>query len=252
MTKSEDDDDTPVLTPKVLLAYRRASGGLRDFPVPQAVIFAPQKSLAKRALRTFFDRRVRGFLGEFYLLNSTRGRIGLSTGFGIGAPGIAGLTDEFCALGVERFLILGMAGGLQADLSSGDLILCAEAIRGDGTSPHYLPEADSVSSSESLLTNLSAALSARNHAHRIGTTWTTDAPFRELRGEVLAHQRRGVLAVDMEAAAMLAVAQANGRSALAAFAIVDSLADGTWKMPQNLNPARAGLEALFESALEVL
>lgn len=249
MSLPSPEDLRPVFTAADYLAHQK---NVASLACPRSLILTYQNILPQYAAHHYRVYKTRQFGADLLLLKKFNRQIGILSGFGAGAPATAVIADLFCALGVERFLILGMAGGLQADLSTGDLILCAEAIRAEGTSPHYLPEADTVASSESLLTSLSAALTARNHAHRIGSTWTTDAPFRELRGEVLAHQRRGILAVDMEAAALLAVAQANSRSAAAAFAIVDSLADGAWKMPQDVNPARAGLVALFESALEAL
>ena len=44
-----------------------------------------------------------------------------------------------------------------------------------------------------------------------GATWTTDAPFRETDEAIGAMRRRGLLAVEMEAAALYAFARARGR-----------------------------------------
>ncbi|HKY55955.1 MAG TPA: hypothetical protein VJM08_16690, partial [Anaerolineales bacterium] len=103
------NDNEPVLTSSELLAYRRASGQLPDFPPPRAVIFAPQKSLAAYVRRRYSTRQIKGFLGEFYLLKRTDGQVALSTGFGIGAPVIAALADEFAELGVKQFVLIGIA-----------------------------------------------------------------------------------------------------------------------------------------------
>lgn len=246
------NENDPILTPQELLAYRRATGALPNFEPPRAVIFAPQKSLAAYALRKYYTRRIKGFLGEFYLFKKNKEQIALSTSFGIGAPVIAGLTDEFIALGVKQFALIGMAGGLQPELHNGSLILSTGAIRGEGVSRHYLYPAESVESSDEMVQGVSAILKKNNHPHSQGLTWTTDAPFRELRKDVLSYQNRGVLAVDMEAAAMLAVAKANGLPALAAFSIADTLANGTWHMSEDMRPAQLGLSVLFDSVHEYL
>ncbi len=244
------NEDQPVLTAKELLAYRRSTGGLPEFTPPRAVIFVPQKSLASYVLRKHSVKQVKGFLGEFYLLKRTKGEIAFSTNFGIGSPVIAGLADEFSALGVKQFALVGMAGGLQENLQAGSMILSTEAIRGEGVSRHYLPPSKSVESSAEFINGVSAILTMQNHPHASGPTWTTDAPFRELRKDVLDHQNRGVLAVDMEAAAMLAVAKANGLPALAAFSIADNLSNGVWRMSKDMRPAQISLSILFESILE--
>jgi uridine phosphorylase len=246
------NDNVPVLKSSDLLAYRRASGQLPDFPPPRAVIFAPQKSLADYALRRHSTKRIRGFLGEFYLLKRTGGQIALSTGFGIGAPVIAALTDEFAALGVKQFALIGLAGGLQPELSTGSLVICNSAIRGEGVSRHYLPPHSTVDASEEMVNGVSQVLAKHNQPHSIGTTWTTDAPFRELRKIVLGHQRAEVLAVDMEAAALLAVARSMELSAIAMFSMADQLGDGCWRMATDLHSARKGLEILFDALVEYL
>lgn len=252
MTPSPNPDNIPILTPSALLAYRRANGQLPVFPPPRTVIFAPQKSLADYILRRHSTKRIKGFLGEFYLLKRTNGRIAVSTNFGIGSPVIGGLTDEFTALGVRQFILIGMAGGLQPELTTGSLVLSTEAIRGEGVSNHYLPPNRSVVSSPELIQNIHQVLTAQNQPHQLGVTWTTDAPFRELRRDVLEHQQQGVLAVDMEAAAMLAVATANDCAGLAMFAIADQLSGGEWRMSSDLLPALKGLSILFEAACETL
>lgn len=246
------NDDKPVLTPSELLAYRRTSGHLPDFPPPRAVIFAPQKSLSDYILRHHSTRRIKGFLGEFYLLERTNGQVAISTGFGIGAPVIAGLADEFAALGAKQFALIGMAGGLQSELTTGSLVICKSALRGEGVSQHYLPSYRTVDTSEEMVHGLSQVLAKHNQSHALGTVWTTDAPFRELRRIVLEHQRAGVLAVDMEAAALLSVARSMELSALAAFSIADQLADGHWRMAKDLRPTQKGLEILFDALFEYL
>ncbi len=248
MTSASD----PILTPSALLAYRRANGQLPDFPAPRAVIFAPQKSLADYVFRKHSVKQIKGFLGEFYLLKRTDGQIALSTNFGIGSPVIGGLTDEFAALGVKHFVLIGMAGGLQPELTTGSLVISTSAIRGEGVSQHYLHQAPTVESSEAPTRGISDVLARQGSPHTLGITWTTDAPFRELRKDVLEHQQQGVLAVDMEAAAMLAVTKANHLSGAAMFAIADQLSGGEWRMARDLHPAQKGLAVLFEAAMKYL
>lgn len=250
MTTPNDND--PVLKPSELLAWRRANGQLPDFPAPRAVIFVPQKSLADYALRRHSTRQIKGFLGEFHLFKSRNGQVALSTGFGIGAPVIAGLTDEFTALGVQQFVLVGMAGSLQPGLETGSLVISKSAIRGEGVSQHYLASQPTVDSAESMVRGISEILTEHGQPHAIGTTWTTDAPFRERRRDVLEFQRQGVLAVDMEAAAVLAVARSKELTAVAAFVIADQLSDAHWRMAGNLRPAQKGLSILFDVVYKYL
>jgi len=250
MTQRSDND--PVLKPSELLAYRRANGHLPEFPPPRTIIFAPQKSLADYVLRRHATKYIKGFLGKFHLLKRTDGQIAISTGFGIGAPVIAGLSDEFAALGVQQFVLIGMAGGLQPELTTGSLVISTSSIRGEGVSQHYLSPDPTVEASAELVQGIGQILTKQNHVHALGTTWTTDAPFRELRRDVLKHEAQGVLAVDMEAAAMLSVARSLNLSAVALFSIADQLSGGEWRMAKDLRPAQKGLSVLFDAAFEYL
>ena len=246
------NDNEPVLTAQDFLAYRRANRPLSDFPPPRAVMFAPQKSLADYVLRRHPTKRIRGFFGELYLLKRTNGQVAISTGFGIGAPVIAALADEFAALGVKQFALIGLAGGLQPELQTGSLVICRHAIRAEGVSRHYLPLHPTIAASEDMVDRLSDVLTKRNQTHSVGTVWTTDAPFRELRKTVLEHQHSGVLAVEMESAALLSVARSMELSAVAMFSIADQLSNAQWKMAKDQRPAQKGLEILFDAFFELI
>ena len=53
-----------------------------------------------------------------------------------------------------------------------------------------------------------------NPAVFVGATWTTDAPFRETAEAIEAARSRGILAVEMEAAALYTFARSSGAAIL--------------------------------------
>jgi len=55
-----------------------------------------------------------------------------------------------------------------------------------------------------------AALKGTKQNVMVGSSWTTDAPFRETADAIAAARSKGVLAVEMEAAALYAFAHATG------------------------------------------
>ncbi len=246
------DLDRPVFTAADLLAYQRTRGLLPKIPPPRAVLMVFQGHLIKHVARKYTARRVRIFDADLYLLKRAGYQVAMISGFGTGSSIAAALVDLLAAFGVRQFIAIGIAGGLQPGQKSGDLVISRAAIRDDGVSGHYLPPAETVESSSEMVDGLSAILARQNYVHSSGVTWTTDAPFREIRRDVLAHQSRGVLAVDMEAASIFSVARADGVSALAAFSIADRLANGIWSMSEDLRPAQKGLTTLFDAAFEYL
>src|SRR5205814_3988194 len=124
--------------------------------------------------------------------------------FGVGAPAAVALLEELVAFGVRRFVSVGLAGGLRTDQQPGDLLVAERALRDEGTSPHYLPPAESVDAAALLTQRLAQALGRGGHPHRRGTVCTTDAPYRTTRATVERWVRAGGAAAEMEAAGLFA------------------------------------------------
>lgn len=126
---------------------------------------------------------------------------------GVGAPLAAGLLEEVIALGSKKFIACGGAGVLDREIAVGHLIVPIAAIRDEGTSYHYLPPAREVSPSPQAVAAIETVLKRRRVNYLLAKTWTTDAFYRETRQKVALRKSEGCLTVEMEAAAMFAVAQ---------------------------------------------
>lgn len=70
------------------------------------------------------------------------------------------------------------------------------------------------------------ALASKGLQAIVGPTWTTDAPFRETDEAIAAAKRRGILAVEMEAAALYAFGAANKRRVLCIAHVTNTLGQG--------------------------
>jgi uridine phosphorylase len=244
--------DRPIFTAADLLAHKRARGLLPESAPPETVIIVLQRTLLDYVRRRYSVIRLRGFNGEMFGLKKMSGRVAVCGNLGLGSPVVAATADELAAWGVKRFLLIGLAGGLQSDLQAGDLVLANRAWRGEGTSGHYLSPSQWAEAAPHCVADWAAALGRRGKAVRVGDSWTTDAPFREMLSLVIEKQTQGVLTVEMEAAALLAVAQATGAQAAAAFVVADTLAEGRWRLTPNEDRLAVGLRILFEAALETV
>ncbi len=155
-------------------------------------------------------------------------------------------------MGTPAFVSVGTAGSLQRDLDIGDLVLCEAAIRDEGASHHYLPPAKLATAHAGMTAALQAALRQAGVPFRAGNSWTIDTPYRETVAEARRYQAEGVLCVEMEAAALFAVAELRGLRVSAAFAISDSLADLVWNPRFHGAEVRAGLITLYRAAVTAL
>lgn len=159
--------------------------------------------------------------GRFFTVNSTDERVGVCC-MGIGAPAVCAQLEVFIALGVRRFLSLGTAGGLDVGHTPGDVVVLTGAVRDEGTSYHYLAAGIDVAPDAGLTDALTGALTRSGVALQSGSTWTTDAPYRQSKEEISELRGRGVLTVEMEAAALFAVARIRSVE-LASAVVVDSV-----------------------------
>lgn len=126
---------------------------------------------------------------------------------GVGAPVAAGLLEEVIAFGCRKFIACGGCGVLENDIAVGHIVVVSGAVRDEGVSYHYLPPGREVIASESGVNALMKTLNARGVPYRIGKTWTTDAPYRETLNKIIQRKKDGCLVVEMESAALIAVAQ---------------------------------------------
>lgn len=126
---------------------------------------------------------------------------------GVGAPLAAALFEEVIALGCRKFVACGSAGVLDEKLAMGHLLVASAAIRDEGTSYHYLPPAREVQATPAAVTAIEKILKQKKLQYLLTKTWTTDAIFRETRDKFLKRKAEGCLTVDMEAAALFAVAK---------------------------------------------
>jgi uridine phosphorylase len=245
-------DEEPYYTPADWAEWRREQGDLDGFECPESVILVYDNRMF-RWLSEAPDTRPAGgrTMAGLVLLGSTDGRVGVFGGFGFGAPVAAGRMENLIALGVRRFVSLGAAGALQPDLGVGDLVICTGAVRDEGVSHHYLPAHVEVTPDPTLTAALSAELSTHGRI-RAGRTWTIDAPYRETVAEVHHYRSDGVLTVEMEAAALFAVAAVRGVAIASAFCISDLLHRHEWHPDFNSPKLLDGLSALGEAAISTL
>ncbi len=129
---------------------------------------------------------------------------------GVGAPLAAAHLEELIALGCRNFIACGGAGVLDKNIAGGHLIIPSSAVRDEGTSYHYLPASREAKPSAKGAEKIKQVLDGHNIPYIITKTWTTDGVYRETRNKADIRKEEGCLVVEMEAAALFAVAEFRG------------------------------------------
>ena len=245
---------TPLVTPQRFLEYARASGRLEGFEPPKGVLLIYKRSLMASLVESHAAQEETRIpqLTSAYRLPRTGGAVGLLGDFGIGGPVVSILVEEHAALDVRYFFSLGLAGGLQSDGRIGDIVLCTRAIRDEGVSHHYLPADVEAMPSRHFTEAIARELSRRGVAFQRGATWTIDTPYRETVDEVRHYRAAGVLTVEMEAAALFAVASVRGVEAASAFVLSDLLGETDWTPDFGAEFLDAQLRLIADAAIQVI
>ena len=123
----------------------------------------------------------------------------------LGAPACVGLFEDVIALGARRIILLGNCGVLDRSIRDCGIIIPRRAIRDEGTSYHYAPAADFIDVNKAHADTFKAILDELGYPWVEGTTWTTDAFYRETPKKVEARKAMGAVCVEMECAAMQAM-----------------------------------------------
>jgi uridine phosphorylase len=171
---------------------------------------------------------------------------------GIGAPGACAVVEGLIARGFSHFIAVGTAGALQRKMKFGETVLCTHAVREEGTSYHYASPSTHAYADPVLTNQLAGVLAKKKLVFRRGVSWTTDAPYRETRSKVRHHRKEGVLAVEMEAAALFTVADVRRVKLAACFAISDSLSELKWETGFDSKELKTAIPALLKAAAEAL
>ena len=116
-------------------------------------------------------------------------------------------TELLIASGINKIVAFGTCGRLNKDIAKNTIILPTSAYREEGTSYHYLPDADEIDADENTLKIAEQIFKEHDFVYEKGKIWTTDAVYRETKGKVELMQERGCIGVDMELSALLALAE---------------------------------------------
>jgi uridine phosphorylase len=168
---------------------------------------------------------------------------------GVGAPLAAMFLEEIIETGCRVFVAVGGAGGLVPALTVGHVVVPTSAIRDEGTSYHYLTAGREIEPSPRAVGAIEKVLQGHRVPFVTGKVWTTDAPYRETRGKVERRVDEGCLAVEMEAAALFAVAAFRGVEFGHILAAADDLSQEQWD-DRGFIPDTSVRERLFWLAVE--
>ena len=213
---NKNPSSASVFRPAVLLREARRQKALPTVDIPAICILDPDGDIVRRLRKEGRSRPFDGWpcyhtqLDAFELAGRTAGIVGCA----VGAPFAVLIAEEMFASGCHFLISLTSAGQIVPAGPTPYFVIIDRALRDEGTSYHYAAPTEYGEADPQLVRIAAEALRSKGLQAIVGPTWTTDAPFRETDEAIEAAKRRGILAVEMEAAALYAFATANKRRVL--------------------------------------
>ncbi len=146
----------------------------------------------------------------------------------VGAPACIGALEDIFAMGVEKIILFGTCGVLDAAIGDCSIIIPNAAMRDEGTSFHYAPPSDEIAVNEKYISAFTGMLEEIGCSYTVGKTWTTDAMYRETKEKVLRRKEAGCVCVDMECSAVAALAAFRRKETFQFFYAADNLDGENW------------------------
>ncbi len=203
-------DRPSVFDPVNLLREARRQKSLPAGDVPQICVLDPDGDLS-RHLRDSGARRNSHWAcyhTELYDLDLDGTTVGV-LGCAVGASFAVLVAEELFASGCKFLLSVTSAGQIVPAGKPPYFVLIDRALRDEGTSYHYLPPTSYALIQGNAMAVARCALTGFVPVVQ-GGVWTTDAPFRETEEAIAFARSENLLAVEMEAAALYALAEAKG------------------------------------------
>ena len=203
-----------VFTPENLLREARRQKSLSRVQVPRICVLDPDGDIVRRLQRVEGIERDGGWAcyhTDLYAFTLEGIRLGI-IGCAVGAAFAVLVAEELFACGCELLISVTSAGQISRTGEPPYFVLVEKALRDEGTSYHYLCPAEFCHIAPELLSMLGDAFLDAPIAVDRGSTWTTDAPFRETASAIAHCRDLGIMAVEMEAAALYAFAEARQKA----------------------------------------
>ena len=219
----------------------------------EAVLLPGDPLRAKYIAETYLDQVVqrngeRGLLGY---TGTYKGKPVSVQGTGMGCPGATIVFEELIQLGCKRLIRVGTCGGLQPSHSLGDLIVAISAVAADSTAMHLVNnEPHCPTASWNLVHEAVHIAKHSDQKLHIGPIVSSDLFYNPDEGQYQRWSSRGVLAVEMEAAALFTVAALRGVESGCFLIVSDIVVEGVFTRISD-EEMKASVDRMTKLALDV-
>ncbi len=252
--RSADHRESSLFTPENLLREARRQKSIPRGRIPRVCLLDPDGDIVRflvRGRRAAVNNHWACYHTEMYDYRLDDAFIGV-VGNAVGSPFAVLVAEEMFASGCQLLLSMTSAGKISERADLPRFLVISKALRDEGTSDHYVGRSDFCLLGRPLLETLGPALARSPVPLGLGTSWTTDAPFRETPSAIRRARGRGVDCVEMEAAALYAFAQAREKKVVCFAHVTNTMAQTTGDFEKGAEGGAVDSLQVVEFALTVL
>ena len=202
-------NESSVFLPENLLREARRQKNRKDCNVPAVCLLDPDGDLADYLLRKNLATKnncwacYHSVLYTFQLGNQEIGIIPCI----VGSSYAVLVAEQLFVSGCKLLISVTSAGIIKQPDNNKRFALITSAIRDEGTSYHYMPPEKPALINQDLFEMLNSVEENSDCPYFNGTSWTTDAPFRETPSAILEMKAKNITCVEMEASALYALSE---------------------------------------------
>lgn len=222
----KDYQEPSVFTPENLLREARRQKAIPIRTIPRVCVLDPDGDIVKYLCKNHLvslDEAWACYHTKLYSFKIGHTRVGI-VGCAVGASFSVLVAEEMFASGCKLLFSITSAGRIGSRNKSIRFLLIAKSIRDEGTSYNYLPPSIYSNLNKFLLKTLTRNLQTAPTPIVAGTSWTTDAPFRETKSAIAYAEGKSAVCVEMEAAALYAFAKARHKKIICFANLTNSMA----------------------------
>ncbi len=206
-------DEPSVFVPENLLREARRQNAVPHGDVPKICVLDPDGDIVRNLIAS---KKAAScpywacYHTQLYSFAYDRIEFGI-VGCAVGSAFAVLVAEQLFASGCELLISVTSSGQIAPEHDPPFFVLIERALRDVGTSYHYLAPTEYAHINEGLLEKLDGAFAGLTVPLYRGSTWTTDAPFRETSTSIAYARAEGIMAVEMETAALYALSQVRRR-----------------------------------------
>ena len=202
-------NEPSVFLPENLLREARRQKKIKECTVPEICLLDPDGDLVEYLLKNNLcvkNECWACYHSKMYEFKLDEHSVGILPCI-VGSSYAVLVAEQLFVSGCKLLISVTSAGIINEHKSNNGFALITSSIRDEGTSYHYLPPEKPAVLSKELSDVLNEFIGNENCPYFNGTSWTTDAPYRETQSAIDKMKNQNITCVEMEASALYALSE---------------------------------------------